>query len=116
MIISLLMGIIIISLIVWSIIRKINNDDNEVEFEYYINNNGRDPIDMPRTFISNWKYNILENHLYILYLPLESPTLEYLRYIWEGYNGREIYLDVYEKGEIVGRYKIRDGKVCLRRK
>lgn len=68
-------------------------------FKYYIKG---DPKVMPVEFLVNWKLSELENHLYILEKTLEEDIYGYLEYVWQGYYGKEIYIDVYEKNVIKG--------------
>lgn len=107
---------IIIGLLVWQRIRNNKKDKPQTVFlfKYYIGKAEGKPIE----FLSNWKINILDSYVYLLYLTLDDDLYfeGYLHKVWVNYSGwADIHIDVFEKEngvhKPVGRYDIEGGKM-----
>lgn len=112
-----LMIAIIIGLLVWQWIRNNRKEDKPQTvflFKYYIGKAEGKPIE----FLSNWKINILDSYVYLLYLTLDDDLYfeGYLHKVWVDYSGwADIHIEIFEKEEgvhkPVGRYDIEEGKM-----
>lgn len=106
---------IIIGLLVWQWIRNNKKEDKPQTvflFKYYIGKEEGKPIE----FLSNWKINILDSYVYLLYLRLDDDLYfeGYLHKVWVNYSGC-VHIEVFEKEngvhKPVGRYDIEEGKM-----
>ena len=108
---------IIIGLLVWQWVRNNRKEDKPQTvflFKYYIGKAEGKPIE----FLSNWKINILDSYVYLLYLTLDDDLYfeGYLHKIWVDYSGwADIHIEVFEQEngahKPVGRYDIEEGKM-----
>lgn len=116
---TLVMALILIGTVIWTFIR-IKKKENSVEFFQYLFKYriGDDDAEIrSMQFLVNWQIsNLVENHLYLLYLTLEGglDMEDYLHSVWVDYEGlNNVYIEVYRVEGIVDIKNVFVGKFCI---